>query len=90
MEKWGDSACCSANFGLKVEVGRAYLGIGDLQGTRGDGLGEHLALRRHHGHGLVQGSTWGEKKKKPHVGVPKPPNFQVATTSPAVPTWHGG
>jgi len=45
----------------KFEVGRSYLGVGDLQGTGGDGLGEDLALRRHHRHGLVQGPTYGKK-----------------------------
>lgn len=49
-------------FQLRMLCGsRIYLGVGDLQGTRGDGLGEDLALRCHHRHGLVQGSTCGRQ-----------------------------
>lgn len=64
-------ALCSQGLGLVPPVGpfqlrmlcgsRIYLGVGDLQGTRGDGLGEDLALRCHHRHGLVQGSTCGRQ-----------------------------
>lgn len=81
MEEWGDSACCSAKLWLKWKfgVGRPYLGIGDLQGTGGDGLGEDLALRRHHRHGLVQGSTWG---KADTWGYQNP---QISTSSPSPP-----
>lgn len=57
----------------KTEAGKAHLGIGDLQGTGGDGLGEHLALRRHHGHRLVQGSTCAKQSTRGGSNTPRVP-----------------
>lgn len=63
----------------EFEEGRSYLGIGDLQSARSDGLGEDLALWRHHCHRLVQGSAYEIK-----TSMKTPPKF-LSTHRPRLP-----
>lgn len=66
--------------------GWLYLGVGDLQGSGGDGLGEDLALRRHHRHGLVQGSTCGREGS---WGCRNPPSWPLLCSPLALPGTAG-